>query len=482
MTRSMTECGDSDRRLWWGLVGAIALAGLLLRAAASQGGLWTDEAWSMVYAEQARDPLGVFLRINHDNNHHLNSLWLQLVGIDAPHWLARLPAMLAGSASILLAAMVLGKRSKPAGLVAALLFAFSPIMLTYGSEARGYAPMMLATLITLLLVMQTPEKAARATPWLLGLVSLLGMLSHMTMMAPVTLVTLWVYADRRSMEGPAKGLRTTARLMGPALAAAAGVLVLVVVAAAMSPTGMGVGGYQPFSWKDLWRALGDLSASTFGLNALPAWLPLAGVVVVTASIALRPPAWLGTRSRLYAIMILGVPLAAALIRPGNIGFARYFLCSSIGLLLLASEWIGHNFQGGSAARIAATATLGTVLLASLWQDTLLIHAERGNPDEIIILMHQRSPGGSRVALETPRLEAVVKVAATHARYRVDLVRDCAPVDFVVSAELGRLASPGAISHCGVAMRPIGSRRGTALSGDSWILYSAEVSAPAQSRH
>src|SRR3954468_8393756 len=105
------QVNDRRERLWWWTVGAVALAGLALRVAAAQGGLWTDEAWSVVYAHEARDPLGVFLRINHDNNHHLYSLWLQATGMDAPPWLARLPAILAGTASILVAAMLAGRKS-----------------------------------------------------------------------------------------------------------------------------------------------------------------------------------------------------------------------------------------------------------------------------------------------------------------------------------------------------------------------------------
>ena len=73
-----------------GIVVLAAMAvGLGLRIAAARGGLWLDEAWSAVYAAQAQTPIGVFLRINHDNNHHLNSLWLQAIGLAAPPLLAR---------------------------------------------------------------------------------------------------------------------------------------------------------------------------------------------------------------------------------------------------------------------------------------------------------------------------------------------------------------------------------------------------------
>src|SRR6476646_3622863 len=91
--------------IWWSAVAAAMVIGLALRVAAAQGGLWTDEAWSMIYAAEARDPAGVFLRINHDNNHHLNSLWLQAIGMQAPPWLARLPAIICSTASIAVAAL-----------------------------------------------------------------------------------------------------------------------------------------------------------------------------------------------------------------------------------------------------------------------------------------------------------------------------------------------------------------------------------------
>jgi len=97
-----------ERLWWWAAVGGLALAGLALRIAAAHGGLWTDEAWSVIYAAQARDPIGVFLRINHDNNHHLYSLWLQAIGPAAAPLLARAPAIAAGTLCIIVAALLAG--------------------------------------------------------------------------------------------------------------------------------------------------------------------------------------------------------------------------------------------------------------------------------------------------------------------------------------------------------------------------------------
>src|SRR6476646_7736096 len=112
------DVGERQTGMWWAAVGAATLAGLALRIAAARGGLWTDEAWSVIYAARAGNAAGVFLRINHDNNHHLYSLWLLAIGANASPMLARLPAIVAGTLCVPLAALLVAKRSAWACVVA----------------------------------------------------------------------------------------------------------------------------------------------------------------------------------------------------------------------------------------------------------------------------------------------------------------------------------------------------------------------------
>ncbi len=337
------QATDRPRGVWWWAVGATALAGLALRIAAAHGGLWTDEAWSVIYAAQARDPLGVFLRINHDNNHHLYSLWLQAIGPAAAPMLARAPAILAGSTCVVVAAMLIARRSRTAGIVAALLFAVTPALVAFGSEARGYSMMLLAALTMLLLVSDALDgRPAPGANWWLAAIALLGMLSHMTMAAPVGIATLWAYLERRAEVGPAAALPATARLMGPALVTTATVILFVFTAAALSPTGMRLGGYEPFSAPHYAAALDDLALWSTGLSTPWLWLIPLLLGAGALGIAVQRPKWLGSRALLYALLILAVPLAAAVVRPGNTEFARYYLASAIGLLLFISDWIGRG--------------------------------------------------------------------------------------------------------------------------------------------
>ena len=467
------EAAQSRDRPWWAAVGGIALVGLGLRLAAARGGLWTDEAWSVIYAAEARDPIGVFLRINHDNNHHLYSLWLQAIGPAAPSLLARAPAIVAGGLCIIVAAAIGGRRSRTAGLVAALLFAVTPMFADLGSEARGYSMMLLAALLMLLFVGDTVDgRIVRGAPWWIAGTALFGMFSHLTMAAPVALVSTWFYLERRASAGPQAALRDTLRLMGPALAATAAVVAFVFAAGALSPTGFRLGGYDPFAFDHYMAALDDLAFWSAGIAAPWPWLVPLALGCAAALIARRRPEWLGSRALLYALLIVAVPLAAAVIRPGNASFARYYLTSAVGLLLLMADWIARGLADRTPVRAAAAVMLVTLVGVGLYRDSMLIALERGRPAAPVADMAALAPGGARIAFVEPRLKGVVAVAAERSGYRARFAGGCAPADFLLASQSRWTAAPATIERCGVAMDAIDSSVTVPITGDSWVLYRA----------
>ena len=472
-----------ERFWWWAAVGTIAVVGLVLRVAAAQGGLWTDEAWSVVYAAQARDAVGVFLRINHDNNHHLYSLWLQAVGPAASPLLARAPAILAGALSVVLAALFAGRRSSAAGIVAALLFALSPALVVFGSEARGYAMMVLAALLMLLIVSDAIDgpPVRHASLMLTGL-AIFGMFSHLTVAAPVAIAALWFYLEKRARTEPRTALRATARLMGPALVATASAVIFVFTAAMLSPTGMRIGGYEPFSAFRFASALNDLTLWSIGVAAPWPWLvPLLVGLVAVALFVVRPD-WLGSRARLYALLILAVPVGAGLLQAGNTSFARYYLASAIGLLLLVAEWIGRGLARPGAARAGAFILVAAIVAVSGYRDSLLVAIDRGRPDRPVSDMAAISPAGARIAFTTPRLKAVVGVAAERTGYPARFAGGCDKADFLLAAQLRwSPPPPRTTTRCGVPMVAIDSSVTIPITGDSWVLYRPQELAKLRSR-
>jgi hypothetical protein len=413
----------------------------------------------------------VFLRINHDNNHHLYSLWLQVIGPTASPLLARGPAILAGSLCVIVAALLAGRHSRIAGIVAAVLFAVSPTLVVFGSEARGYAMMLLAALLLLLLVDDALEgHVVRGARWWIALLALLGMLSHMTMAAPIGLATLWFYRERRAAAGPSAALPETLRLLGPALVATAAAVAFVFTAAALSPTGMRLGGYVPFAAAHYAAALNDLALWSAGLGSPWPWLVPALVGTCALLIVVRRPDWLGPRGRLYALLILGIPLGVAVLRPGNSEFARYYLASTLGLLLLLSDWIGRGLSESRPMRAAAAMLLVTLVGVSLYGDSLLIKAARGRPSGAVADMAALSPQGARVAFAQPQLKAVVALASARRGYAARFAGGCAPADFMIAAPSRWRPAPRTVERCGVLMEAIDSSSSIPLTGDSWVLY------------
>jgi 4-amino-4-deoxy-L-arabinose transferase-like glycosyltransferase len=240
------------------LVAGLSLAvllGLALRLAAAQGGIWTDEAWSVLYARDAGGPWGVISSINHDNNHHINSWWLQLVGADASSLAMRSLSVATSTATILVAGLIGLRRGVAAAIVTALLFALSPILVLYGSEARGYAPMLLCFLLMIWTVLRWTEREDSPFPSLqLALLALIGAFSHLLMLPGVAIIGLWVlilFAERKGWRG---AIPHAVPAMAPVVIAVISVLVLVIVMASGRSSGVehnlakvGVEGSNPFA-------------------------------------------------------------------------------------------------------------------------------------------------------------------------------------------------------------------------------------------
>ncbi|HEX5258214.1 MAG TPA: hypothetical protein VFW35_05470 [Sphingomicrobium sp.] len=444
-----------------------------MRIAAGRGGMWTDEAWSVVYAAQARDVLGVFTRINHDNNHHLNTLWLQAVGMQASPLLARAPAILAGTLTIPVAALLFLRRSAVGAVAAAGLFAISPIMVIYGSEARGYALMMLAALVMILLVAEAVEgRAGSVTRWIMALTAALGMLSQLTMAAPLVLLTLWVYLEKRSSVAVRGAMLETLALMGPALGAAAAAALFALVPAVVSPTGLQTGGYNPFTVRNYLLGLSKLDEWTVGWMFPAHWIAAVALLGTGAAILVRQPAMMASRARLYGILILGTPVVILVEHMGNAQFSRFYLCSAIAILLLGAEWTVRAVGGGAKNRALWAAACALFLASAFWHDRQFIELGRGHPERAIRLMADQAPQGAPVDVATYQFVAPMVVAARQADYPLALANGCAPAEFMIVARGPN--SPDTLIRCGRAMRAIGWSEATDLSGDAWVLYRTQA--------
>jgi hypothetical protein len=175
---------------------SIAAFGLLILGATligygALGDLWLDEIWTFVLLKPVKSFGGIIWDIRHDNNHILNSMYLYAVGPDAPPIVIRGLSIVFGIASIAAAGLALSRNTTVAALTAMLLFATSYPIIHYASEARGYAGLILFSLLALVLLQREFDQPHRINRYALAIALGLGVLSHLTMLLGAVAFGVW---------------------------------------------------------------------------------------------------------------------------------------------------------------------------------------------------------------------------------------------------------------------------------------------------
>jgi hypothetical protein len=452
----------------WIAVAALTLLGLVLRLLAARGGLWLDEAWSATFAQQVGTPLGVVLKINHDNNHILNTLWLQMVGPDAPPMLQRGLSIACGTATIPLAAAFARRCGAVAAIVTAAGFAISPILVTYGSEARGYAPMIAAMLMMLVLVDRWLADRNAATPAGITVTALLGTLAQPLMVAVLAAITVWVFASLVRSDGFRRAIARTARALAPALIAAGAVIAIMALAAAAAPHGFTIGSYTAFSMRDWCRGLENALGWTLGFHPAGSWV-LAGCAALIAA-ALW---WWRNEPRtvFFAVAILAYPLALAGCHVGNVGIARYYLVAAVPLLLLLAAMAGAAVSRRKPERYLGAAAIMLFVIGSGRMDARILTELRADPSVAIAAVERAAPAGAIVMVPDGRLEPVLTWAARYAHYPLrQIPTGCRPAPFLLVDSDQPRRTLVVAKLCDGEYLLIAHRTSTGLSGTNWWLY------------
>lgn len=464
------------QRQHWITVGAITLLALVLRVLAARGGLWLDEAWSASFARQSATPLGLILNVHHDNNHLLNTLWLQLVGFGAPPMVQRGLAIVTGTLMVPVAAWVAKRWGAGAMAMTALLFAVSPIMVTYGSEARGYAPMMLALLGAIGLTLdwlEAPEGAAaprRPLAWAM----LFGGLSQLTMVfgfAALIGTAWWTLCQRQGWRAASVA---TVRVFWPSGLALAAALTVILVPAWLSPKGLEIGSYTPFSWADWSNALSNLISMTLGLGVEAKRSPHTSGMIVSVAVSITPFVFSliterRAMPRFIALALIGLPLAIAVLHIGNAGYPRYYLLSAVALLFTLGSFSQDMRTMRPTAQGLALAIPCLTIALSLWTDATLIAQQRGDPLKAVALI---PPATTTIWTPEARDTAVIESAAAASHRTLTPVTARCPAAHYAFIEAGLGEPPASLPPPCPGARYVMAGHGETygLSGADWWLY------------
>ncbi|MDX8460175.1 hypothetical protein [Mesorhizobium humile] len=441
---------------------------MTLRLLGARGDLWHDEIWSIVLLKPLTSVDQIFWRINHDNNHFLNSIYQYVVGPDAAPLVQRGLSITLGACTVVAAAAI--SRGRWAMVASALLFAVSYPMVHYGSEARGYAGLVLFTLVSVALLERWFDKQG---PYSIALAVaiLLGFLSHLTMIEAVAVLAVWTMwlSWRRSRSLIAVN-REVIQAFLPAFLAVLPLAAAILVGARLFS--FNVGGYSSFSLEKFAAGYGGMIRYLFGL---PDWIGDWTCVAIVCALVL---AYAGVsrdrRASLYVVGVVGLPALMAAAHLPNLEFPRYFIVSGALLLLWAGEMIGRGFDAGGVRRLCAAGVLMLVAGGNVALLARFYEQGRGSYSSIVDEM-TRSGAATYATNADFRTGMVVDYFAARMGRQASLVTQdkiCAGrADWLVLEGDPQKLPERVGFDCALAYERAGASTYWGLSGLGWTLYS-----------
>lgn len=380
----------------WGRAAVVVVAvGVVLRLAGIFDDFWFDEIWSWRIARSLGGVTDVLLssgaRI--DNNHPLNTLLIYAMGEQAYWPVYRLPALLAGVATVVLAVWYVGRRfGRGEALAAAGLVGLSYPLIVYSSEARGYGLMVFFAVACFVAM----DRFLSGRSWGMAVVfagcAVLGFLSHLTFAHFYLAAVVWA------------GFRLVreSRSWGGA--------VIDFMRCHVVPVGFAAWLYGAFAAKmsiggapdtSLWGVVASALSLMAGGPADGAGVVFVAAVAGLAIVASLAVVWFVDRALfLFFVTCVVVSPAAFVVmqavsmRGMETLFPRYFLVSMVfGYLLVAVAGGVVIRRFGRRGMIGVAVLLGCFAVGSLWQTTLFLRGTRGHYLDAVRYMVERSPGG-----------------------------------------------------------------------------------------
>lgn len=410
-----------DQRRFWAAFAALGAAALALRAYACLDAFWLDEIWSWEQARAATSALELLDRIHRENSHYVTTLWIYLVGDTPLWWLYRVPSLLAGCLLVPLAALPLRRESGgAAALAAAALFGGSAFLITYASEARGYAGVMLHALLVYRLLEAEERRPSPSLEWAVGACLLAGALWQPVFLLVWCAASLWGVAARLPFP-------RLLRMLAPPWAALGTLFALGfrLETAAQGPV-------RP-KLTVLWGFLKAASGSA-GPGSLTSLLAAALILAVALSFA-RRPAFETRRIAGLRLLLCVVPVAGILAAPSQTVYERYF-AAALPLLYLSAL-----YGAFTAAPRAGWALPAALLAANLNATRVFLADGRGHYLEALREMAENSPRGEGIRWVTDHPFRNAMLVRFYARYVPE-----ARFEQVAHKDMGERPAPWAIIH------------------------------------
>ena len=373
------------------LVVLLLLVASALRVMGVYDDFWLDEIWSSRVSGELAYWWQVFTHpsARYDNNHPLNTMLMWAQGVH-PGWrLYRVPHVLAGVASVAVAAIILRRRGPLEALVGTLLVGFSYPLVFFSSEARGYALVVFFALVAF----DALERYLASRGWFSNVVYVvacaLGLLAHLTFVyflaAAVAWSTMRFARERRGGGFVAWHLLRLHLLPGASLA-----LLYVVFVRHLT-----IGGAPTEALFDAVRnALGDLLGAEESPDLAVA-LILASFLLLVINIrtlrAGRDDLWVFLVTVVVTPFVV-VTLQILIVEARQPIMARYFLVPFAFVLIGWSVLLSDGLRRRGVWRVASASLVVGFVALNLYHTVLFLRVGRGHYHDAVTYMATYPPG------------------------------------------------------------------------------------------
>jgi hypothetical protein len=389
---------------------AILAVAAAVRIAGAMNDLWMDEIWSLTLAAETPSPLAVFTQIHHDNNNYINTLYLYFLGYHGNWPGYRALSLAAGIAAVAVAGLIGRRRNATSGLLAMLLVAFSYVQILYSSETRGYACVVLFSLLSFYLLDRYLERPSWKTAVLFSASTILGIMSHLSFVALLCASITWsVYRllkDRAGLKGTA--LAVLATHAAPVLFL--GLLYFIDIRF------MKAGGGSRTTLIDGYRL-----ALSWAFGAPPSDLLMFATSVIALLIFIAGLALLWRERSDWFVFFLGMifvfPILLTIVYGSDYIYVRHFIIAITFLLILAGFVLDELWRRGLPGKAVCVLLLLAYFAANGPHVASLLTYGRGHYDEAVrfLIAHSNRPlvtvGGDHDTRVLPVLVFYAKEAA-----------------------------------------------------------------------
>ena len=378
---------NSSRNLVVFAFAFLFLIAIGLRVICALNDLWFDEIMSIKFASEISGWNGIFSEFVYDNNHYLNSYWLYALGPGQYDFLYRIPALLAGLATIVAASWAMKPYGKNCQQIAAVLIAFSYLQIHYSSEARGYALQILFAVLAFGYLERFHRQSQPGYAWAFGVFASLALLSHLLTINFLLACGFWSVSFQSRQPIPVRKqlLRITSCHVLPFMTGLA--LYYINVRFLQFGGGPRHGTFKVFA--SAWSML--IGVSTPGLLRLATGVFAFGLILLATFLFRRQEKNRPVSSeswKFFVVLLIMIPLARIAV-PSSLLFTRYFLLQITFSLLLLSVITAEMAKEKSKQPLV----LGFLVLfvaLNLGQTSRLISFGRGSYQTALNWMAERT--------------------------------------------------------------------------------------------